>query len=81
MIYQGYTRDEPKKTKTELEISAWRADHLELITDEWWLQLFDDFDDKEDILEYLESLCRHCLSETEQRKGRRYCPECFSMDV
>ena len=80
MIYQGYTWVEPKKTKTEIEISAWRADHLELITDTWWLQLFDDFDDKDDLLEYLEGLCRHCLSETEGLKGRKFCPECYSMD-
>ena len=79
ILYQGYIRDEPKKTKTELAISAWRAEHLELITDEWWLQLFDDFGDKEDLLEYLESLCRHCLSETEGKKGRKFCPKCKTM--
>ncbi len=81
MIYNGYTWDAPEKTKTEIAIDEWRASHIELITDTWWLQLFDDFDDKDDILEYLERLCRHRLSETEGLKGRKFCPECNSMDV
>ena len=67
---------------TEKDIIKWHRDHKHLVTPEWWKQLWADFnDDTEEILEYLQTLCRHCLSETEQRKGRRICPECYSMDV
>ena len=54
-----------EKHSTINQINQWRRDHKDLVTPEWWSQVWADFnDDSEDILEYLESLCRHCLSET-----------------
>ncbi len=69
-----------EKHSTINQINKCRRDHKDLVTPEWWKQVWADFnDDTEEILEYLESLCRHCLSETEGKKGREYCPKCETM--
>ncbi len=71
-----------EKHSTINQVNQWRRDHKGLVTPEWWKQVWVDFnDDSEAILEYLERQCRHCLSETDNVKGRRMCLECYSMDV
>ena len=66
-----------ERNSTINQINQWCRDHKDLVTPEWWRQVWVDFnDDTEAILEYLESLCRHCLSEPANIKGRGMCLEC-----
>ena len=69
------------------EIDKWQKEHRHIMGSlqefsEWWKGVWADFnDDTEEILEYLQTLCRQCLSETVNQKGRRMCMECITMNV